>query len=158
MSEEKIETHDEYIDYVSEMYGEVQSTNAYRLLLYLCGNPKALERVSNNPETSITAYYSLPSTKRWIGIVTAKDKIFILTDNDIINKYKEMIEQQNLKIANFTWKRAAMIIPTAMEDGFVDDEGILTLDMDFVFEFAKICLSNDTPPYGKLDSTEKAEQ
>ncbi|MCL2079197.1 MAG: leucine-rich repeat protein [Oscillospiraceae bacterium] len=153
MPEERINTHKEYLDYVGGIYGKIQSANAYRLLLHLsAGNPKALERVSNNIETSTTAYFSLPSTKRWVGIVTVKDKIFLWTDKDIIKKHKEMIEEQNLKTVNLTWSRAAILIPTDMEGGFVDDRGILTLDMDFVLEFAKICLSENTPPYEKLEA------
>ena len=152
MYEDSIKTHEEYLNYIQNCYGDMQSKNSYRILSFLSySNENAIQRVSNNPETSITAYYSVRSTKRWAGIITGKDKILLLADDDIINKYKDKIGQQNLKIANFSWKRGAIVIPTTIDGGFVDEEGNLTLDMGFITDFGEFCLSDNTPSYGKLD-------
>ena len=124
MSDESIRTHSEYLDYVTHCYGEVQSTNAYRILNFLKGgNYNAMEIVSNNPETSTTAYFLNPTTKRWAGIIVGKDKILLVADNDIVNKYKDKIEQKGLKIANLSWNRGAIVIITTMDGGLVDEEG-----------------------------------
>jgi len=168
MDEESIKTHEEYEEYVQQCYGDVQSTNAYRILNFLSyGNKNAIKRVSNNPETSMTAYFSVPSTKRWAGIITGSDKILLLADNDIIDKYKDkinatvtiihdegVVEKKELQFANFTWNRGAIVIPTDIDSGLVDNKGHLMLDMEFVVELGKFCLSENTPPYGKLDSND----
>jgi len=166
MFEESIRTHEEYDENIRCCYGDVQSTNAYRILKFLgYGNENAIKRVSNNPETSMTAYFSVPSTKRWAGIITGNDKILLLADNDIVDKFKEKIgamttiihndgtiEEKELQFANFSWNRGAIVIPTDMDSGLVDNKGNLMLDMELAVDFGKYCLSEDTPPYGKLDS------
>ena len=152
MLDKPIRTHGEYLDYINRCYGEVQYTNAYRILSFLkYGNENAIEIVSNNPNTSTTAYFSMPTTKRWAGIIVGDDKILLVADNDIINKYKDKIEQQSLKIVDLSWNRGAMLIITTMDGGLVDEKGHLLLDMEFVTDFGKYCLSENTPPYGKLN-------
>ena len=149
---ETIRTHGEYLDYIKHCYGVVQYTNAYRILSFLkYGNENAVELVSNNPHTSITAYFSVLTTKRWAGIITGDDKILLVADNDIINKYKDEIERESLKIVNLSLNRGAMVINTTMDGGLVDEKGHLLLDMDFIVDFGEYCLSENTPPYGKLD-------
>jgi hypothetical protein len=165
--ESEITTHGEYREYVARYFGQTQSTNAYRILSFLAfGNKNAIEHVSGNPHTRLTAYFSVPSTKRFVGIITGIDKITLLADSDIMDKFvKEFGTRvavgfdggedgyKNLQTTNFTWNRGAMIIPTDPDSGFVDDEGNLIIDMEFVTNFGKFCLADDAPPYGKLDST-----
>jgi len=151
MYEDDIQTHEDYLDYMEHCYSSVQRTNAYRILSFLkYGNKQAVQEVSHNPETSMTAYYSVAGTKRWAGIITGKDMILLLADNDLVDKYKEEIEAQNLKSTNMSWNRGAIIIPTTKDGGMIDKEGNLTLDMQFVVDFAQHCLSDDTPPFGML--------
>ena len=170
LDEETIRTHEKYLEYIEECYGEVQGTNAYRILNFLKdGNKNAIEVVSNNPNTSMTAYFLLPTTRRWVGIITGRDKILLVADNDIFYKYKDemerenlkitiyrskgKIERENLKITNLSFNRAGMVIITTIDGGWVDEEGNLLLDMGFVTDFGRYCLSENTPPYGELNST-----
>ena len=151
MPDGEIRTHGEYLEYINQCHGEAQYTNAYRILSFLkYGNENAIEMVSNNPHASLTAYLFMPITKRWAGIITGDDKILLVADNDIINEYKDKIEQQSLKIANLSLNRGAMVIMTTMDGGLVDEKGHLLLDMEFVSDFGEYCLSENTPPKGSI--------